>query len=377
MKSVKNIIWWGILVLLLLPIIQQVHPIIQVQNLSGAFHKKDKPNFSSEQWFNSNFQNQTQGYLKENYSFGKFLIRINNQLEYDIYGKINASEIFEGKDNYLFRFHTPLYQRHTLFRGEEALEEKIEKLEQISRYLDSEFGTKIITVIPPAKHYFHDAYLPDLNRGPDTLNNNYKVITRELSKRALPFIDFNKHYLSIKDSLDFPLYAKSGIHWTMLGAFHSMDSVIRYMEDIGQEDLANITFTKPEVREPWIPDQDIYHSLNLIGEWEDLDLQYADLIPDSTGRKPRVITIADSYYHAVTWPMIPQTYFDSLSVFWYYNKTYFNTKNEVLVAKNFKQNLQEADYVLILFTPINFEDFGAGFIEEAHSNFIQKDGQPQ
>ncbi len=376
-EGIKKILWIGVLGLFLLPLIQQFYPVKHIPKLNGAFVPAKEPEHTLDAWFNTEFQQQSQNYLKEQFGFRPFFVRLNNQLEYDLGYKINSSEIYLGKDDYLFRFYNELYKKHTLFRGEAAIKEKIDKLEALSTYLYANFQTKIITIIPPGKHYFHEEFLPDLNKGPDSLNNNYKEITKKLEERNLAFIDFNKHFSAIKDAMDYPLYAKSGIHWTMLGAFHAMDSVIRYMEQVEQVDLANIHLTETQNSDNWIPDQDIYYTLNLIREWDDLDLQYADLIPDSTGKKPRVTTIGDSYYHAVTWPSIPDIYFGSKSVFWYYNRAYFNTKNEVLNDKNFKENIENSDYILLMFTPINLENFGAGFIEEAYDTYLLKDSLEQ
>ena len=84
-------------------------------------------------------------------------------------------------------------------------------------------------------------------------------------------------------------------------------------------------------------------------------------------QKPRVLTIADSYYWSIWNSGISKNLF-SENLFWYYNRTVYPDifENIVWVDKSkLKETIENHEIILLCITDANLYDFGWGFIEEA------------
>lgn len=53
-------------------------------------------------WFDRSFQDKKNDYINNNFGGRNFLVRLNNQVNYTFYDKINVWDVFKGKDDYLF-----------------------------------------------------------------------------------------------------------------------------------------------------------------------------------------------------------------------------------------------------------------------------------
>jgi len=187
-------------------------------------------------WFNGSYQRYAELYFEENLAVKSPLVRLRNQLEYSIFGKINAQQIYAYNGN-LFRFYSSSYNEGTAFIGYDAVHEKVRKLTQIQAYLGEK--CPVILAIAPSKTYFCEEDLPKVHTY-KTDRSNYKAIKKEALKNGIHVIDFNTYFLDIKKSAAAPLISKSGIHWSMYGAALAMDSLVRKVEH-----LKHVKFSHP------------------------------------------------------------------------------------------------------------------------------------
>ncbi len=372
-ERIQSILFILIIVLLCAPAIQYSIHIFNIQFLSGASTKTGYEKIKLKTWFDAEYQQNTDQWVNENFGFRPLFVRLNNQLEYSLLKKINARNVYEGKDKYLFRFYQPNQKYTTKFRGKKWLDEKVKKFQFVYDTLKS-LNKHFVLVIAPGKHYYHANLRPDSNKGYEDQPNNYKLICKAMDEHGIPYIDFNKWFLKQKDTISYPVYSKGGIHWTQLASFHAMDSLVQFMKATSKEDFPEIGLGEAKTREkPWSPDIDIYKALNIFTKWDELDIKYAKLLPDTTfSRKPDVLIVADSYFHAPSWSKIPKKYFSENYAFWYYNRQAYDCNSHLFANTEdlfLEDELNKREYFVILSTIMNLENFGWGFIDQLYSYY--------
>ncbi len=316
-------------------------------------------------WFSGSYQRYTEVYLEENLAVKSPLVRLRNQLEYSIFGKINAQQIYEYHGN-LFRFYSADYNEGTSFIGQDAVSEKVRKLSKIQDFVGE--SCPVILAIAPSKTYFYAEDLPEVNTY-KTERSNYKAIKKEALKNGIHVIDFNTYFLDIKKSAAAPLISTSGIHWSMYGAALAMDTLVRKVEQLKKMKFSRPNFTLEKTFRFFYNDNDLAQLLNLLSPPNDPDLRCLTFPAHvSGGKKIRALIISDSFFDVVSMTTLREQLFTPDTKFLYY----FNTRkdptnnNQGLEGMNLLEEMKRADCIILLNDIVNMENIGWGFIERAY-----------
>ncbi len=322
-------------------------------------------------WLSGSFQRHTEVYLGENLAVKSPLVRLRNQVEYSLFGKINAQQIFEYNGN-LFRFYSADYNEGTSFIGQQAVSEKVRKLTKIQEFLGE--SHPIILTIAPSKTYFYSEDLPEVHTR-ETDRSNYKAITKEALKKGIHVIDFNTYFLDIKKSSKAPLISKSGIHWSMFGAAMAMDTLVSKVEQLKKSTYSHPIYTLDKSYRFFYNDNDLAQLLNVLSPPNDPELRCLTFpIQRPVGKKIRALIISDSFFDVVSMTDLRQQLFTTDTKYLYY----FNTRkdptnnNQGLAGMNLLEEMKKADCIILLNDIVNMENFGWGFIESAYLD-IQKE----
>src|SRR6476646_5037661 len=88
----------GLIVLILItPLIQQRFKLLNIKPLSGYFEPQADIDFNQKNWLTGEFQNQKEAYLKENFGFSNWLVRLNNQVNYSFFNETSTKDVVIGK----------------------------------------------------------------------------------------------------------------------------------------------------------------------------------------------------------------------------------------------------------------------------------------
>ena len=87
---------------LLIPLLQQFLNLFPVKPLKGAIINLPDTSFTWKGWLNGSFQKKKEKYVNENFGLRNIFLRINNEIKFDLFGKIYAHDVIVGKENYLF-----------------------------------------------------------------------------------------------------------------------------------------------------------------------------------------------------------------------------------------------------------------------------------
>lgn len=370
-KKIKKILLLIIVVGLFLPLVQYHFNIVNIKGLHGSFQKKKLPAFSVKDWFNNNFQNQYDNYYNEKFGFRSSFVRLHNQIEYSAFNEVHANSVVVGKEEYLFeRQYIKSYLGED-YIGQQIINAKVKTIDSIYQIL-KQHQTELLIILAPGKGYFYPEYIPDSMIKERGLTN-YDGYVKAIKEHGIPYIDFNDLFLKMKDTVSIVIYPKTGIHWSQGILPYVMDSIINKIEPQIDQDLPNVIckYSKP-VKRADKQDADIEKGLNLIFPLSTPKMSYPTTSFENNKSldRPKVISIADSFWWQIFNKGISKKVFHN-GKFWYYYKQVYpdQFKKETLVEyTNVKEELFNADLVILMATDANLYKFPYGFTKALENN---------
>ena len=376
MKINFNKILFVITILLFgLIFVQSIWHPIELKPLDGATYKTEFPELTFESYKNNSFQNNLNKYSQENFAFREWALRFYNQYLWSFYHKTNAEIVMEGKEGYLYEnlcvrdhYQSLMYNvtddttfMLNLFETDALRMWKVQELLK-------EHDIHIFVNIPPGKNDIYPEYLPEnvYNDKPDGVHA-YDYYKPKFDELGINYIDHVTYFQDIKDKVDYPLFPKTGTHWTNIAASYAFDSIIKYMEVLGDRNLLNVQLSEKYIDKNRHPDNDLEQLLNLAFPIKPNKNYYTDVtvIPDSTAVKPNLTTIGDSYFWTISYNIPLDTIFER-HPYWYYNSTiYFDEYNHSTNDINFAEELMSADYIMLNYCTTQLYDLGSKFLPKA------------
>jgi hypothetical protein len=353
--------------MLLLPALQRNLPFKEVAQLNGAITKVDKPSFTWKTWFDGSFALAYDTYFNQDFGFRNYFVRLNNQLAFSIFGVPKAKNVIVGKQNYLFEENYIKAYYGTDYIGDSAITSNVKHLKFLADTLKSK-NVDLIMVFAAGKGSFYPQFFPDKykqTKGP----TNYEAYLKHTKEAGLHVIDFNSYFLKAKDTSQYLLYPKTGIHWSSYGMVLVADSLIKYIEQLRNIDLPDIVIDSIEVTTDLRDsDKDIEGGMNLFFGIKNFPMAYPAFRYNEQGKtKPKVMVVADSYYWGMFGKGLSDRVFNQ-GQFWFYNYEVYpdnyvkpTTVNQIDVAKI----VQSQDVVILMATEATLNKFPWGFTENA------------
>ncbi len=364
MKALKNILFFAILALLFLPLVQQVSGLVEEKPLSGAYNLPDTVPLSSANWFSGEFQNKYSPYYEYQIGFRPSFVRLRNQLYYWAY-KASTNYIVVGKENQLFAWNywAPFWGLD--LQADTMVEKNLSDLTLLKQKLDS-MGVPLLVVIGANKARINAEYLPDDYEKEERLPNNYRNYLKALKGSGIPYVDFNAVFNTIKPEFGTELFPNTGTHWSAYGMALCLDSILSFTDLHSKDTIARAIVTDVIQRDSIVDsDIDLSNDLNLIFPIDRQPNLFAKT-KTTKGRKAKLFVIGDSFY----WNLYQLDDFyktvDSSSHYWYYNNTdiAFDGERHPVEEYDAVTIAQESDAVIILATEANLHLFPFEFPEE-------------
>lgn len=320
-------------------------------------------------WLDGSFQSTFEEALIEEAELKKYMIKLKNQFQYSLFGKINANHIYEY-DGQMFRFYCSGYNEDWTFVGEDSLRSCVNELAKLQANLGKK-RCPIITLFAPVKSRYYSELLPEKNVC-KTKNTNYDFLLKELEKKRMHYIDFNAYFLEHKGEFEGAIFANGGIHWTKYGGALAMDSMVNYLSELKQIDFDGFQYELYDCGGYNELDMDLYNACNLISPMVDSSLKCVNYKPlVRSGRKINAVVVADSYFFVVEQTELRNLIFTGNTDYHYY----FNTTRDAemrfspIDRKKIFTQLKNADCVILLQDLVNTEKFGFGFARAMNELF--------
>ena len=356
-----------LLILLVLPLIQQYFSVVKVDALSGAYEPKKEAKFSISNYLNEVYQPLKEDHFNENFGFRNYFVTINNQFQYSAFKNTKSTGTIIGENGFLFQENYIKAYYGTDFLGETKIKEQVLKIKKAQDLLKAK-NIDLIIVFAPGKASFYPEYIPDSFHQTKKRNTNYSSFSKEFLENNINFIDFQSWFLQLKKTSKYPLFPKNGIHWSKYGELLAADSMIHYIGNKREIQMPQIKIERLEISNKMRDtDDDLEKNLNLIFNIEDLEMAYPlfDIKTDKNTFKPKVLTIADSFYWGMfNWGIGHRVFKDSQ--FWFYNNTAFynfGTPAVEISKLDFKKEIEQNDAIILMATDANLPDFPFGFID--------------
>lgn len=356
-----------LLLLLVLPLVQYFVPALRLPKLKGAINEPKEVVFTLEKWKDGSFQDLAEGYVKAKNGMRTLWVNINNQWNYSVNNIIRPAHIIQGKDDYLF---TNGYIQSYLgedYLGEDKVNGVIEDLERIRDTLLTK-NCEMIVALAPSKAWYMPENIPEEYDLAAKTISNYQMFSQSLLQSDIPSVDFNKWFIQMKDTTSYPLYPKGGIHWSIYGGTLAADSLSRLMTELREVAPVEYNITGVELTNDCrLTDDDICKAMNLMywpGEHDVMAYPKIDFISDTTMRKPKVMSISDSFYWTFINTKVHKKAYAKGSQFWFYFKNvYGDGKKRKVNVRDLETVFDEMDFVLLLATEQTLDRFPYGFIE--------------
>jgi len=344
------------------------------KKLEGSFELAQEPAFNKEAWFDGLYQENFNKYANDMLSGRDFLIRSYNQYRYNLFDVVNAHGTIKGKENVLFQdFYIEA------LKGLDIVDtSKVNK--DVSEFKSLQVALKklhksLVLVIAPGKASFYPEYLPDSIKIDADCPTNYSLYTKALTSNNVHFIDLKQFLISKKSETKFPLFPRSGTHWSGYAVTLVMDTLSKYIESESGFDLIDFKSEKGIVtdRDMRFTDDDIGKALNLLVPIKNWPMYYPNVVfeKNASKKKPGILTIGDSFNQSF-WGFYPyfSELFNEKSRYWYYNKVIGwpdSIQSKYIDVHNLDlyDEIKQRDIIMIVTTEQNLKTFGFEFVHEA------------
>jgi hypothetical protein len=372
MKRTLYFIKEGILIfilgMLIFPSFQKKFHPISSGRLNGVFEATPRPVFSKTAWFNGSFQDQYRKYIKDSVGFRNDFVRLYNQIDFSLFSIPHAGKIVAGKKGYLFGDQYIESCLGVNFTGRKFIDEKVRMTKRIQDKLWKEKKILLLVIFTPDKGTFFPEYIPDRYLRKKKEISNYSYYAKKYVEEGINFIDFNRYWLMMKDTSRYPLYPKTGIHWTCYGALLAADSLSRYLEARLGRPMPHIVIDSIEIsKKARYEDDDIERTLNLI--WPIPHPAYAYPVyhyrNDPSEKKPAALFIGDSFYWNWYNPGIITHLFSNRD-FWYYDQDVYPEtfiKPESTSQIDLAEAVDRQNVIILIQTNAAYGNPGYGFID--------------
>jgi len=358
-------LWYGFLIFLGVLFIKQM-------GTDNPKKKEKKTSYAS-------MTNWLSGYFQENYEkdmlakpFFVDMKKYRDTKEYALLGKVNLDDFFVGKENFIFGQRMTSSYYGDDFIGRAAVQEEVRKAAFVQNKL-KEFGIEMLILFAPGKGTIYPEFLPDDVLKTEMKTTNSQVYIEECQKQNVNHIDFIKYFLSLKKSLQYPLFPQYGSHWSYFAECVAIDTTIKKLENLMNTNLPNLKFGDVKLMDTaLVRDGDIFRKMSIdIPKGNPLAYPQQIGYEQGPGVAPqKILAIGDSYFRGFFYLGAMQNAFDNSQQWYYYNSIIPESPdNPEIWELDLKAEILKTKAVLILCNENNLLNLGCGFIDDAYLLF--------
>lgn len=304
--------------------------ILQEGDLTGVYEKPPRAALTLDAILSRQFQTEFEKYAEFHIVTRKTLTRVYNQLLYTAFHSTDSKTVMIGQDDYLFETIYPFAFLSELTDEEKIkLEININKINTLKELLQQR-GVALIVRMSPSKAEHYPEVLPrpynrftQMKKNGEYEDNWYQVFTKIIRSTNIPFYDRHDYMQDLKNDGKI-VFAKGGIHWTLLPLAEYINGLNRFMEEPLNKKLGTIIVAKEEVitgKMGTIEDSDIWkicwNAISVPPNYPSPNITFQTIPGDSS---LRIFMIGQSF----TWGLLNTVYASEHPV---WSETYFSYYN--------------------------------------------------
>lgn len=364
-------------------LLQSFTHIVKMNPLKG-FDKEERPpvELSFKTYYDGSYQDYLTEHAKRNTGFREFFIRNYNQVAYSCFNKITNKNIVKGRDQelylkmYLNEATGVTFKQH-FADVNEAKAEAQKNVEETLRLIDTlhQHGKAFLFVFAPTKPAVYPDKLPSYYKNHLTDFSLEEYYIQLFKENHIPHIDFYHYFQDIKDTFPYPLYPRTGTHWSEATIPYVADSVLKKLAEITGYKLPSVNFIDDNLSTDYsVQDGELEASMNLLFPLNKPAIPRPVFeLTDTVGTdKPNLLVVADSYFTQLR----NSTFIEAFDAweFWVYNRD-VQSSNPQHQWKQLDQLLDadevlnNADIVMAVFTAPMYYTYMFGFPQTAQNLF--------
>ena len=356
-------------------LLQSFTHCIKMKPLKGFDKEEQAPvALTFETYYDGSYQDYLTEHAKRNTGFREFFIRNYNQVAYSCFNKITNDNIVKGHNQELYlKMYLNDATGKTLKQHyddvEDAKAAARDNMEELQRLIDTlhRHGTEFLFVFCPTKPATYPDMMPKSyqRQVADFSLEEYYI---ELFKESdIPYIDFYHYFQTLRGSFPYPLYPRTGTHWSEAVIPYVADSILKKLAEVTDYKLPSVRYLDDNLTTDYsVQDGELEASMNLLFPLNKPALPRPVFeLTDTVGTdKPNLLVIGDSYFVQLRGSCFTDAF--NHWDYWMYNRDVQSSRKQY----NWKQLdmiwgadevLDEADIVLAIFTAPMYYNFMFGF----------------
>ena len=348
--------------------------------LKGFTPVVEKPKLTMASFASGDFQSDVEDYISDNFGFREFFIRCYNQVAYSCFGKITNSNIVKGRNQELYlTMYLNDVTGKTLKQHysdvEDAKAAARNNVEETLRLIDTLHAhhTDFLFVFAPTKPATYPEMMPRRYQeqiADFSLEEYYIELFKE---NDIPHIDFYHYFQTLKESFPYPLYPRTGTHWSEATIPYVADSVLKKLAEVTGYKLPSIRYIDDNLTTDYsVQDGELEASMNLLFPLNKPALPRPVFeLTDTVGAdKPNLLVIGDSYFTQLRIsPFVGA--FNSWET-WVYNRDVESSNPQhwwkpLETLLDADEVLENADIVMAIFTAPMYYNYMFGFPQTAQN----------
>ena len=338
----------------------------------------EKQDLNFKTFWDGSYQEYLAQYARQKTGFREFFSRCYNQIAYSCFGKIANKNVVKGLHHEFYLkgclddvTGKLLQSRYGTVENAKADAQK--NVEATLTLIDSlrQHGTQFLFVFCPTKTVVYPEYMPEAFKDSILDFSLADYYIEQFKENHIPHIDFYNYFKTIKDTFPYPLYTRTGSHWSEATIPFVADSILRKLEAETDYRFPTIEVIDPNLTRDY-SDQD--------GELEthiDLLLPLCKpkasrpvfALQDTLGKdRPNLLVVGDGYFT----PLQGSCFVEAFNRwdFWLYNQTSISSRPELNwrylnQLQGTAETLKQADIVIALYTSNYLLNYMSGFAQSA------------
>lgn len=361
----------------------QWHPF-KMKPLKGFTPITEKPSLTMASFASGNYQNDIEQHISENFGFREFFIRLYNQFTYSCFHKINNENIVEGADQELYWYMylddlTGATLKEHFADVEEAKADARKNVEETLRLVDTlrAHNTDFLFVFAPTKTAVYPEKMPQWYQEQISDFSLEEYYIKLFKENGIPHIDFYNYFKSIKDNFPYPLYTRTGTHWSEATIPFVADSILKKLDAITKFKLPTVRYIDDNLTTDYsAQDGELEVDMNLLFPLDKPALPRPIFeLTDTLGPdKPNLLVVCDSYFTQLRVSPFVKAFKNWES--WIYNEDIESSNKDhkwkrLDMVVDAEDVLDDADIVMAVFTAPMLYDYMFGFTETVQNLYAK------
>jgi alginate O-acetyltransferase complex protein AlgJ len=193
------------------------------------------------------FQKAVTGHVTDAMPVRPLLIRINNEIRFELFGELTAPDLVRGANGQLIeRSYLDDYCSRTEGMGARLAADVLPKLTDIRDYYRTHGGI-FVYVVSPSKAAHLPEYFVDRVPCPSTPAARTQLVSQyvdALKQAGIPVVDTASLIHSLKGRYEVDLFPQGGVHWNDIGGARAVSAIVEEINrQGGREIVPPFTFT--------------------------------------------------------------------------------------------------------------------------------------